>query len=37
MHIYKKVMIYSMFISEVNNMRNFVLWAIMTSLGKNNI
>jgi hypothetical protein len=33
----KKVMIYSMFISEVNNMRSFILRAIMTSLGKNNI
>jgi hypothetical protein len=26
-----------MFISEVNNMRSFVLRAVMTSLGKNNI
>jgi hypothetical protein len=30
----RKVMIYSMFISEVNNMRSFVLRAVMTSLGK---
>jgi hypothetical protein len=33
----RKVMIYSMFMSEVNNMRSFVLRAIMTSLGKSNI
>jgi hypothetical protein len=32
----RKIMIYSMFIS-VNNMRSFVLWAVMTSFGKNNI
>jgi hypothetical protein len=30
----EKVMIYSIFISEVNNMRSFVLWAVMTSLEK---
>jgi hypothetical protein len=30
----RKVIIYSMFISEMNNMRSFVLRAVMTSLGK---
>jgi hypothetical protein len=30
----RKVMTYSMFISEVENIRNFVLHAIMTSLKK---
>jgi hypothetical protein len=28
-------MIYLMFISEVINMKNFFLWAVMTSFGKN--
>jgi hypothetical protein len=32
----RKVMVYSMFISEVNNM-SFVLRAVLTFLGKNNI
>jgi hypothetical protein len=33
----RKVMIYSMFIYEVNNIRSFVLGAVMTSLRKNKI
>jgi hypothetical protein len=33
----RKVMVYSMFISEVNNMKSFVMWAVMTILGKDNI
>jgi hypothetical protein len=30
-------MIYSMFISEMNNMRSFILEGVTTSLGENNI
>jgi hypothetical protein len=33
----RKVMIYSMFTSEEYNMRSFVLRAVMTFFGKNNI
>jgi hypothetical protein len=36
-YLQEKVMIYSMFISEVNEMRSFVLLANMTFFRKNNI
>jgi hypothetical protein len=33
----KEALTHLMLISEVNNMKNFVLWAITTSCTKNNI